>query len=119
MSKNKARGTRHETNVVNYLRDNGFPHAERRALAGAEDKGDINAGPGLVIECKAQARHSFAEWLDEAVVEGENARADVAAVWAHRRGKGSPADHYVVMTGAQFVKLLRLAGYGDTLEEAS
>ena len=49
MSKNKARGTKHETNVVNYLRANGFPHAERRTLSGAKDRGDINAAAGLVI----------------------------------------------------------------------
>ena len=118
MSKSKARGTRHETAVVNYLREHGFPHAERRALAGAEDKGDINAGPGLVIECKSQARHSFAEWLDEALAERDNAVADFAVVWAHRRGKGDPGQHYFVMTAEQGVDLLRLAGYGTPLEES-
>lgn len=119
MSRNKQRGTRHETNVVNYLRQNGFPNAERRALHGNNDRGDINAGPGLVIECKSQARHSLAEWLDEAITEGENANADVAAVWAHRRGKGNPGDHYVVTTGEIFMRLLRMAGFGDALEDNS
>lgn len=111
----KARGTRWESAIVEYLRWRGFPHAERRALAGGKDKGDIAASPNLVIEAKSQARHSFAEWLDEATIEGENAGADVALVWAHRRGKGSPGDGYVVMTGATAVRLLRMAGYGDPI----
>lgn len=116
MSQSKQKGTRHESNIVNYLRDNGFPHAERRTLSGINDRGDINAGPGLVIEAKNQARHSWAIWLDEALAEGSNAGADVAAVWAHRRGKGSPGDGYVMLDGSTFVRLLRMAGYGDELE---
>ena len=117
MSKSKARGTKWETAVVNYMRDNGFPTAERRTLSGSDDKGDINAGPGLVIECKAQARHSFAEWVDEAEKEKGNAGADVGFAWVHRRGNSSPARGYVVMTGEQVLWLLRAAGYGDALEE--
>ena len=85
MSKQKAKGTRWESAIVAYLRDHGFPHAERRALT----------------------------------TEGRNAHADVAAVWAHRRGKGSPGDAYVVMTGEQFVRLLRAAGYGSPLEDST
>lgn len=114
MSRQKEKGTRWESRVVGYLRAQGFPHAERRALTGGTDRGDINAAPGLVIECKDQSRHSFSEWLDEAVIEGRNAAADVAVVWAHRRGKASPADAYVVMSGEQFVSLLHAAGYGWT-----
>lgn len=54
---------------------------------------------------------------DEAVEETRNARADVGVVWAHRRGKASPADGYVVMTGDQFAWLLKSAGYGHPIEE--
>jgi hypothetical protein len=41
MSKAKAKGTSAETAVVKFLIDNGFPYAERRALNGALDLGDI------------------------------------------------------------------------------
>lgn len=115
MSAQRAKGTRWESACVTYARANGFPHAERRALSGGKDRGDLNISPGVVVECKSQARHSFAEWLDEAEVERVNAGADVAFVWAHRRGKGSPGDGYVVMTGEQAIALLRAAGYGDAL----
>lgn len=111
MSRSKAKGTRWETAIVDYLRGIGWVHAERRALHGSADRGDIAGLAGVVIEAKNQERHSLAEWVDEAVAEGDNARADVAVVWAHRRGKASPADGYVVMTGTQFVSLLIDAGY--------
>jgi hypothetical protein len=112
MSRSKAKGTRWETAIVEYLREVA-PHVERRALNGAHDKGDITGIPGVVIEAKNQERHSLAEWVDEAVAEGDNANADVAVAWIHRRGKASPADGYVVMTGTQFVSLLLDAGYLD------
>lgn len=121
MSAQKAKGTKWESRIVDYLRANGYPHAERRTLNGTADRGDINAAPGLVIEAKNQARHSFAEWLDEANAEAFNARADVGLVWAHRRGKASAGDGFVVMDGVTAVRLLRMAGFGDELdaEEAS
>ena len=48
MSKQRQKGTLHETNVVAFLRDNGFPYAERRALNGQFDKGDITGCGPLV-----------------------------------------------------------------------
>ena len=117
MSASKAKGTKWESAIVAHLRANGFPHAERRTLNGVHDKGDINAAPGLVIEAKNQARHSFAEWLDEATEEAANADAAIGLVWAHRRGYASPSDAYVVMDGATATRLLRMAGYGQELEE--
>lgn len=116
MSKQRDKGTKWETAIVDYLRTKGFPHAERRALHGTHDLGDISGIPGVVIEAKNQARHSWAEWLDEAVDETRNASADVGVVWAHRRGKASPADGYVVMSGDQFAWLLKSAGYGHPIE---
>lgn len=111
MSRNRAKGTAAESAVVAYLREQGAVHAERRALAGAHDRGDIAGLPGVCIEVKDHQHISLAEFVDEAVTEGVNAHADVALAWIKRRGKGSPADWYVAMTGAQAVALLRAAGY--------
>lgn len=112
MSANKAKGTRHESAIVTFLREHGFPWADRVPLSGKSDRGDVTVGPGSpVIEAKNQARHSWAEWLDEANQEAANARAPFGVVWAHRRGKGSPGDGYVVMDGNTFVELLHQAGY--------
>lgn len=111
MNRSKAKGTAWESAIVAYLVAQGAPYAERRALAGALDRGDVAGVQGVVIEAKAAARHEFGAWLAEAETERANDRADVGVVWAKRRGKASPADAYVVMTGAALVALLRRAGY--------
>ena len=111
MTASKRRGTTWETKIVAYLRDNGAPHAERRALGGANDRGDIAGIPGVCIEAKNAARAELAQWLDEAEAERRNDGADIGVVWHHRRGKGSPGDGYVTMTGATLVRLLWAAGY--------
>lgn len=111
MNASKAKGTKWESEIVRYLIQSGWPHAERRALNGAKDKGDIAGIPGLVVEAKNENRVSLSTWVDEAEVEGENFGTAVAAVWAHRKGRGSAADGYVVMTGEQFVALLKMAGF--------
>ncbi len=111
MSAAKAKGTRWESAIVEYLRGTGFIHAERRALNGARDLGDVTGIPGVVIEAKSQVRHSLAEWVDEAEQERANADADIAAVWVKRRGYTSAGSGYVVMDGETFAYLLRNAGY--------
>lgn len=112
MSANKARGTRHESSIVAFLKEHGFTWADRVPLSGNRDRGDVTIGPGgPCIEAKSQNRISLAEWLDEANDEARNAGAPFGVVWAKRRGKGSPGDHYVVMDGASFVLLLQQAGY--------
>lgn len=112
MSAAKSKGTKWESAIVAFLRDHGFPYADRVPLSGSKDRGDVTVGPGSpVIEAKNQARHSFAEWMDEAEEETANAGADHGVVWAKRRGHASPGRAYVVMTGDTYVRLLRAAGW--------
>jgi hypothetical protein len=113
VSRSKQKGTAWETAIVRYLATEGWPHAERRALTGTQDRGDISAVVGWVIEAKNCRALTLSTWIDEATIEQANAGADFCAVWHHRKGKASPADAYVTMTGAQFVRLLRLSGYGE------
>ena len=55
-NRSKDTGTNAETAVATYLRSTGyFPNAERRALAGAYDRGDLTGIGDLVIEVKAGA----------------------------------------------------------------
>jgi hypothetical protein len=111
MNASKAKGTAAETAVVRFLRANGYPHAERRALAGAQDRGDVAGIPGLMIEVKNEARLRLAEWLDEALTEAGRKPHQVegfgvGVVWHKRRGKSSPGDWYVTMDGWVFLELL-------------
>src|SRR5215475_9119314 len=107
MSRARAKGTAAETAVVGYLQSMGFPHAERRALNGAKDRGDVAGIPATVIEVKNQVKAELAEWLKEAEAERDNDHAAWGVVWHRRRGKAFPGQWYVTMTGADFVQLLR------------
>lgn len=121
MSKSRAKGTAWESKIIDLLRERGWPNAERRALNGANDRGDVAGVVGICIEAKSAQRIELATWVDEAEKERANDRADLGAVWIKRRGKSSAKDGYVVMTGDSFVWLLRSAGYGMPLpaDEAS
>lgn len=104
MSRERAKGTAWETACVEYLRT-AFPHARRTGSAdyGA---GDIHVAPGVVIECKSVQRIDLAAIVDQAEAAGQRNAADLACAWIKRRGKGSPGDGYVVMSGAQLLWLL-------------
>lgn len=107
MSASKRKGTAAETAIVNYLRAMGFIHAERRALNGTQDRGDIAGIPAVVIEAKNCARQELAAWVGEAELERDNDRASLGVVWHKRRGKSDPGEWFVTMSGQQFATLLR------------
>ena len=120
MSRQKQIGTAAESAVVRYARHAGFDLAERRALAGATDLGDILLAPGAIIEVKAgkaAERASDARilhWLVETERERVNAGADVAVLVTKRAGVGH------VNAGrwwAHFhlANLARLRGYPTTV----
>jgi hypothetical protein len=94
MNRSKDIGTRAETAVVRYLRAHGFPHAERRALTGTQDQGDITGTPGVCWEVKAWKRPAgdgqITAWLAETETERINARADVGVLVVRRAGVGDP-----------------------------
>ena len=94
-SKNK--GTAAESAVVRYLRDQwGIATAERIALAGAADQGDVRVFPGLHLEVKAgnaahnASRSQCEKWMQEAEREAVNARCPVYLV-VKRKGTTDPA----------------------------
>jgi hypothetical protein len=90
-NKSKQLGTAGETGVVRYLRTDGFPHAERRALAGSYDLGDITGTPGVCWEVKsgkaaeACTPSDLAEWVRQTVEEKANSRSDVAVLVTKRK----------------------------------
>ena len=112
MSRSKAKGTHWETQIINYLNNAGFD-AERRALSGALDRGDISGVRGVVIEAKNCKGMTLAAWVDEAEVERINDDVPYGVVWHHRKGKASPGDGYVTMSGRMFLEFLRGGGWLD------
>lgn len=106
----KAKGTRWETEVVNYLAGQLNYPVERRALHGTGDRGDIliTGGPGadFALECKAVADWSkkLSGFMREAEQEAVNAGVPYGACIIKRR-QHSVADAYVVMSLSQFAEM--------------
>lgn len=106
-----------EAAVVKFLRDNGFPHAERRVAGASADRGDITGLPALCVEVKAAARYEIGGWLVETTTEAGNARANHGLLVVKPKGVGYTrvGDWWAVMRLADMTRLLREAGYGDPL----
>lgn len=99
----KAKGTKAESDLVRWARGRGFPHAERLALSGALDGGDIRLtplgwSPGLVVvEVKAHAIAGrgipadalLAAWMGEAERERVTSGADHCPLVLRRTGAGA------------------------------
>ena len=111
MSPHKRKGTTFETLIVRYLQTVGFPYAERRALHGNLDKGDITGCGPVVFEVKNHAKLTLSEWIKELEAEVENAKADTGCVVAKRRGKSNPGEWYALLPFEWFVELLKEIGY--------
>lgn len=111
MSANQQKGTRAAEAVARYLMDVGWPHAERRALHGNLDRGDITGVAGVCIQVKDDKSFRFGEWL--VAVEHQRVNADAAQglLVVKRRGFADPGQWYAIQTlrGAQI--LLKDAGY--------
>lgn len=104
MSKSKDIGTRGETKVTKFLNERGVK-AERRALSGAEDKGDVKIlfkqKEEMTLEVKTgkmtvnPSRSQIEEWIRQAVVEGGNAGCSAALVIVRFRRKIEDAEVYI------------------------
>lgn len=137
-NKSKAIGTRGETAVVRALRDLGFPGAERRALAGSMDLGDILICPGIIGEVKwgkaarTASMGDVAWWWRETERERMHANAAIGLLIIQRNGYGDARadksrclldlgpilhrDHLIVeMVLDKACELLRREGWGDPL----
>lgn len=94
MSRPKDIGTIAERGLVDFLRTHGWPHAERRALAGTADMGDVVGCSGLVFEMKSGRAAETASdgqilaWLMETEAERLNAGADIGILVTKRTSYG-------------------------------
>lgn len=90
----KNKGTAAETAVVRYARANGFPLAERLALAGAKDQGDIRLTRHIHLEVKGgkaaetASDTQIAAWMEQAAIEAGNADVPYCFLVTKRAGKG-------------------------------
>ncbi len=103
---NRRRGADGERNVVRYLNDAGFAHAERRLSGGPDDRGDITGIPGVVLEVKDRARLDLAGWIDQLRDEMDAADTHIGAVIHRRRGRPNVGEWYATMPVDVLVTLL-------------
>lgn len=140
-NKPKAIGTAAETAVVRWLNANGWPHAERRALHGAYDRGDITGTPGICWEVKGgKAAHTASDakvlaWMTDLWAAVDRTHSDVGILVMTRSGIGATRagawwavvdSHRVGIAGPRFclraslmdiARHLRHRGFGDELKE--
>lgn len=113
MSKQKQKGTSAETAVVKYLKGDWKIAAERRALTGALDKGDISGIDDVVLEVKNHKTMTLGQWMEELKTEVDNANAATGAVIHKRKGTTDVGEWYASMPFFMFLYLLKDAGYID------
>ena len=85
MSKARAKGTRGENLVVEFLREELGPQVERRVQAGKLDKGDVAGIEGAVVEVKWCAAMDLGNWMREAEVEAVTGGMALPIVMHNRR----------------------------------
>jgi hypothetical protein len=102
-SPERRKGAGWEREIVSFLSQHGFPWAERAYGGGRpDDRGDVDAIPGMVLEAKNHKTLALAEWCDQA------AAAAAGGPWAviHKRRNKPTAQAYVTMTLEQFARIM-------------
>jgi hypothetical protein len=103
----KRKGAATEQLLVDWLHANGYPHAERRHLAGIADRGDIAGLPGVTIEVKSGARLDLAIWMAELATEQANTGDPLAVLAIRPPGHPNPDDWYFQIDAPTLIALLR------------
>lgn len=121
----KALGTELETALKGYLRENGWPYADRIVLHGGKDVGDVRLSERIpfVLEGKSAKsttdRAAIGTWLRELQTEVSNANAISGAVVHKKRGTTDVGEYVAIMPVKYLNVLLRLAFPGEpTVQEA-
>ena len=110
----KAKGRMVENQAVEWLRANGWPYAERRRLAGAEDMGDVSGVLGITIEVKSAAAWKPAQWLKETRVEMVNSGDDVGFAMCRPKATNNVDDWVFIIPSEVLLELLTAAGWRAT-----
>lgn len=112
MSRSKDKGTFAEAAVAEYLGCSGFPFAERQALHGSGDRGDVKVCPGVIAEVKNDRSFDLSGWLQETAKEKANANAEHAFLVVKPDGVGRTrvGMWWSVMYSRDWHDLIRQAG---------
>jgi Holliday junction resolvase len=107
MSKQKAKGTLAEVQLLKYLQDNNLL-AVRNPPSGVKDKGDLTilGKPSVTIEVKNCKTMQLSEWVKEAVTEKENAGTDIGLVIHKKARTQDPSKWYCTLPVSELLNLL-------------
>lgn len=101
----KAKGSKFEKEVVEFLQVHGFPYAERRALRGVNDAGDVAGVVGWTLEAKNHKALDLGQWCREAAQEAANCGGRRWAV-IHKRRQHNASEAFVTLPLRLFAELL-------------
>jgi hypothetical protein len=107
---NKNKGNAAERAVVQYLRNNGYPFADRMRSGWSDDKGDIDNVPETCVEVKAEKRIDLAGYMVELEREMSNAHAETGVVIVKKRGTADVGNWYACAPVHIWLQLLRESG---------
>jgi hypothetical protein len=92
---NKAKGTRFESAVRDFINSVGVNRATRVAQAG-EDVGDVHVNGMFALQCKDVTASNYSKWIVDAKEQARAAKVPFSAV-VHKRRQRKVGEAYVVM----------------------
>lgn len=109
---NSIKGAATERMVAAYLREQGFPHADRRLREGrADDQGDIDGVPSTVIQVKYVKENRYQAWVTDTLRQRDEAGAWLCLLV--RRVPRKPVGQWeALMPSAYFVASFELGDGG-------
>lgn len=111
----KRKGNAGENSAVEWLKQNGFPYAERRLAGSHLDRGDIAGVNGVTIEVKNHSRLDLSSWVKELEIEMINDSAWTGTVLHKRRGTTDVGEWYCTLPAKVWLDLIKRAmKNGDT-----
>lgn len=117
MTASKDIGTRHESAIVAWLLDHGWPWAHRRAQKGKADQGDVCLSERIpfTIEAKSSRkttdRMAVGTWLKELEAE-VNASGDESGAVVYKRRGTTDVGESVVLMPMKYLNVLLTRAYG-------
>ena len=114
-------GTKHESDIVNWLKAHGWSWAHRRTQKGSADEGDVCLSERIpfTIEGKNSKRSTdraaIGTWLRELEAE-VNAVGDEAGAVIHKRRGTTDVGEYVVIMPVKYLNHLLRRVYGEAEE---
>lgn len=100
----RAKGSAFERRLVAWLRDHGFPEADRAYGEGrADDCGDVDGIDGVCVQARNTKRVELGAGLDAA---RRQARGRLPVLVLHRRGRADPGEAFAVLALADLAELL-------------